>query len=237
MEDIDTSRILLRQETFNDNAIEELAKTRAQCAARLQFGRCVHSDCASCTTGQKYNTCYAIMNDYDKMRTRQHTSKYYGEYIRQPEGFMSYSRLKRHYFYWLVLPVILIIILIITLSSVAYGDSLSHHAVVDVLHMTRLSISDINNDGEINCVDYAITYKLCWDSKYPKRQCLIVRNYNPHTNWHHLFVKVFIDNEWVYIEPMSNYYNTCIMSVRWKDAYDAKYNISGETEYWLGTIK
>ncbi len=93
--------------------------------------------------------------------------------------------------------------------------------------------SDINGDGKINCIDYAISYKLIWDqyNSASKYKCEIVRNKNPNTGMHHLFIRIrnFYTYEWEYIEPQ----NGIKMELFWGDKYNPAYNILGETEWWL----
>lgn len=94
------------------------------------------------------------------------------------------------------------------------------------------NIQDVNNDGKVNCIDYAISYKILWDynntgSAY---RCEIVRNVNKEKGMNHLFVRVRNDkHEWVYLEPQQN----CTMEEYWGDKYNPVFNIYGETEYWL----
>ena len=92
--------------------------------------------------------------------------------------------------------------------------------------------SDINGDGKINCIDYAISYKLIWDqyNSGSEYRCEIVHNRNPHTGMDHLFIRVRNkDHNWEYIEPQ----NGLDMEDYWGDKYNPAYNIFGETDYWL----
>ena len=48
-------RLVTRQESFNDFAVRELAKGRAACICKLQFGRCTKNDCKYCRIHAQYS--------------------------------------------------------------------------------------------------------------------------------------------------------------------------------------
>ncbi len=101
------------------------------------------------------------------------------------------------------------------------------------LNYPTVQSADINGDGKVNCIDYAVSYKLIWDQKNYGREsfCEIVRNKNPNNNMHHLFVRVrnAYTLEWEYIEPQ----NGLPMELAWSGLYYPAFNIFGETDYWL----
>ena len=86
-----------RQETFNDHAIDELAKTRAACLCKMQFKRCTRAECENCSTFQRLENCLSAMNDYDRSRFNNYVSSYYSNYSSNPMAWMSHTEYKRHW--------------------------------------------------------------------------------------------------------------------------------------------
>ena len=43
--------------------------------------------------------------------------------------------------------------------------------ILDCLKVTQAAVTDMNSDGKINCIDYAVTFKGVWDSKYLPENC------------------------------------------------------------------
>ena len=108
--------------------------------------------------------------------------------------------------------------------------------ILDTLDKTQKYITDINNDGEINCIDYTCTFKMLWDKSFNANDCEIVRNKSKTMN--HLFIRVrqYAACPWECIEPqaatkdITNYF----MEDFWDPIlYNPIYNIYGETDYWL----
>lgn len=106
--------------------------------------------------------------------------------------------------------------------------------VVRTIETVHKNIRDMNNDGKINCIDYATSFKIEWDKNYDPWKCIIVRNKNENTHMHHLFNRVRDNlNEDIYVEPWC--WNPCkyTMDDNWDSTYDPKYNIENETYIWL----
>ena len=104
-----------------------------------------------------------------------------------------------------------------------------------VLSETHYYVKDVNKDGKVNCIDYAITFKTFWDWIAPDGHsinCEIVRNVNK--NFNHLFVRVRANSrsDWEYVEPQASIDNYR-MEDYWGCKYDASCNIYGETYIWL----
>jgi len=102
---------------------------------------------------------------------------------------------------------------------------------IDVVSMLPSYVRDVNGDGVINCIDYAVCfYELKPDSR-------IIRNQNPNTGWHHLFNAVpQPDGSWLYIEPNSAHSGSYSMKNIWGIEYDPRYN-RNETHLWKGYAK
>jgi len=110
--------------------------------------------------------------------------------------------------------------------------SFSGRAPADYTYPSIQTAQDVNNDGKVNCIDYAITYKVWWDTNNPGSayRCEIVRNVNKASGMNHLFVRVRNkEHVWIYIEPQQG----CTMEEFWGTRYNPVFNIYGETEYWL----
>ena len=109
--------------------------------------------------------------------------------------------------------------------------------IVEVMKMTQTFVRDVNDDGKVNCIDYACTFKMCWDRKFPKRkfECCIVRNYNKETGFHHLFIRLNSKSKVVYVESYASNPYKYTMKENWTNGkYNPKYDIFGETNTWLG---
>lgn len=130
---------------------------------------------------------------------------------------------------------ILLIILVCSLCSSAF--SLNTFLLSQVLTETHYYVKDVNKDGKVNCIDYAITFKNFWDWISPDGysiNCEIVRNVNKNKNFNHLFVRVrdSHNSDWEYIEPQGSI-QKYRMKDYWGNRYDSSYNIYGETYVWL----
>ncbi|MDR1046535.1 MAG: hypothetical protein LBL64_02065 [Treponema sp.] len=104
------------------------------------------------------------------------------------------------------------------------------HAVNIFRTLLRIYPVDMNGDGKITCIDYAIEFY----NIYPLQDSVqIVVNHNYARNWHHLFV--YVDG--VAVEPSAalapgkdgNIYVN--MESFWGDVYNPKYD-TDVTAYW-----
>lgn len=118
----DERRFVFREETFNDLAVRELAKSRAACLCKLQFGRCKSKECKACAVYKEYMACQKQMSDYDKTRLDTYVSKEYVEYSKYPERWLSYNGLIKYTIKWVCVGMIcltLICLMLISLFTVA----------------------------------------------------------------------------------------------------------------------
>jgi hypothetical protein len=93
----------------------------------------------------------------------------------------------------------------------------------------RFLVTDVNGDGQLNCIDYAVTFYKHWPG------ARIIRNINPVTGMDHLFNKIVFNDRTMFIEPQgtcSRYYPEEV----WGTKYNAYYN-ADQTEVWAGFAK
>lgn len=132
----------------------------------------------------------------------------------------------------------LLLLGLILMSAYTAGMLQKHHAMVHALLLeTREAVYDTNHDGDVNCLDYATTFKWLWDKKYPKYKyrCELVRNYNEGTGMNHLFARVKCDAYlgWTNVETWTDYIYIYDIETIWRDKYNPVYNYYGETSYWM----
>ncbi|MBQ7538117.1 MAG: hypothetical protein IJT42_04050 [Treponema sp.] len=108
--------------------------------------------------------------------------------------------------------------------------------IIRTLREAQSCIYDYNDDGLINCIDYACLFKLTWDKKFPaeKSRCSLIRNLQ-HGKMNHLFAQVQDENScWIEIEPWTYNLSQYLMTEIWTgNQYNPKFNHYGETEYWI----
>lgn len=244
MEDI---RIIHREETFNDLAVRELAKTKATCHCLLQFGRCDSSECARCPTNARLNECVGSMNSYDKLRFDQYTIRSYSELASSPDGFMSHKRYMGEMWYVLLMIALSLVLLIGFFAALgALGDNprdaprneqqditLLHDEIVDIIKLTQRNVYDINRDRQINCMDYSFMFKRLWDRKYGHlAYCSLIVNRNRKTGMNHMFIQVKPNIlEQVRIEPWAPDPEFYLMEQVWGKRYDKRYDVISTGQY------
>ena len=239
-------RLVTRQESFNDLAVRELAKGRAACICRLQFGRCDKSECANCSVGMQYRRCYYQMSDYDKQRLSSYVSENYVKYSDTPEAWMTHTRYVKYilslFLYYLVLPAIILLFCFLAEKPGDFPiDQETDERIEYVMHKVKTYVHDINGDGLVNCIDYAVLFKIYWDEKYPdqKPSCIIIRNKKPAPyKMHHLFIGINTGFQIIEVEPRAKNYKKYLMADNWSTKYyNRNYNIYCETNKWLKEYK
>jgi hypothetical protein len=79
-------------------------------------------------------------------------------------------------------------------------------AAVDVLVPIRSTLSqvtkqrDMNGDGNVTCIDYTLMF---YDTYPNKNNVRVMWNKNTATGMNHLFVKVWVNGEWLPVEPQA----------------------------------
>ena len=209
-------RIVLRDQTFTDIAVSELADVKAKLLLYQYYNR--QRDFYKFPVYEKLKICYEQMNEYDKLRVDNKASIRLGEYLRNPEAFLPYGALKRKVFFiWLIM----FFICFITAISVSFVfipnvytyeyksvdqpadyympvfdmDQAVHETICDLSNM----VYDISEQqGIINCTDYAIEFKILWDMRYPWIPCKLIW-FNKPGVFNHLLVCI----KGLYIEPQT----------------------------------
>lgn len=239
MNNNDEIRIVHREDTFNDRAVKELAWVKAKCLCRVQFKRCLENECNDCPLAANYKESVSFMNDYDRARLSSYTAEYYAQESLHFERYMPLKSSLMTLFLMVasfIGALILLFVMLALLSSVPAAEPKrrsspsTRDAIIMVETEIQETISDLNYDGIINCIDYAVKFKLTWDKYFDPDRCEIVRNINFYKNWHHLFI--CIDNK-IYVEAWASLPELYLMSDNWDDEYNPKYNIYGETDKWL----
>lgn len=238
-------RFVHREETFNDLAVRELAKSRSACICRVQFKRCTTDECEHCPVNERFQTCFDSMSDYDKQRLSSYIAKQYVIDSRDPEAWLSHKGLLMHTV-GMVLGAAIMFTLFLYYAIVIFGgcgnipESRVNQMIIDTLECSHSQVRDLDYNGTVNCIDYAVTFKCIWDLKYPeyKNMCEIIRNRNINTGMHHLFVRILNDRKSIYVETWAQDINKYLMEDNWtRGKYDSRLNISGETGIWLRRCK
>ena len=112
--------------------------------------------------------------------------------------------------------------------------------ILFTLKAAQRDVYDMNRDGKVNCTDYALMFKTKWDKSYPKdaRICELVRN-RKEGKMNHLFISIWTDSyrQRILVEPWACDPEEYLMEENWDKRYDPRYNIYGETAYWLSIIR
>lgn len=106
--------------------------------------------------------------------------------------------------------------------------------IICTIKAAQRDVHDTNLDGKVNCIDYTLMFKTCWDRIYAstKDNCEIVRNKNG--GFHHLFIGIKHKGRMILVEPWAYNPNHYLMEENWPASrYDPRCNIYGETEKWL----
>lgn len=226
--------------------VDTLSIMKAQCILDKTYKLCKR-DCSTCNKYTRFYRCYNGLSDYEKMYVDE---KARHDFERMKETYLldrARKNLKRNVLITTAVILMIVFVLFIikrikqNINNISASDVpsiyLDNDRIKNILWATHSHVADVNRDNKINCVDYAITFKLEWDKVYPAEDCEIVRNNNEEVNWHHLFVRCKVDSRWKCVEPQANngkYYMTDYWSNR---QYDYNLNIYGETDYWLAKGK
>ncbi|GHV69873.1 hypothetical protein AGMMS49928_14540 [Spirochaetia bacterium] len=92
-----------------------------------------------------------------------------------------------------------------------------------VADLPRL-VTDVNNDGELNCIDYAVTFYKHWPG------ARIIRNINNGTGMDHLLNLIVYNDREIFIEPQGTPSKYAPEEV-WGNKYDRWFNMD-QTDIW-----
>ena len=243
----DDFRFVHREETFTDLAVRELAKSRSACICRIQFGRCTKEECKHCSVNRQFARCYNELSDYDKQRVHSYAAEKWVEDSRDPWQWCSFPKLVAS-FTGLMLAILgglAVMVFMFNILANLPGDKPPVYSdtdvyIIEAMKKSHANISDLNNDGLVNCIDYACSFKLAWDRLFPKYKgwCKIVRNYNPTNGFNHLFIKVSGIDGTVFVEAWAKNINKYTMYENWPNGrYNPEYNFYGETWLWMSKVR
>jgi hypothetical protein len=104
-----------------------------------------------------------------------------------------------------------------------------------VKHYRATNKHDVNSDGLVNCIDYAVLFKQDFDRRFAPQTALIIRNINHDTGMNHLLNAIRMpDGSLRFIEPQDRHEGS--PRILWGNKYDPRYNMD-ETAYWSKYIK
>ena len=214
---------------------EALVNESVRCAKQLKSKKCRPEQCKDCPVGQRVERLMDSLNDWEQLevshraRVKLADSENLDRSVRAGDNFMKW-----------VIALMACFSLFCIRNCIVYAESAyGNRAVLRVLSLTEANVRDLDGNGRVNCIDYAVTFKLEWDKVMPKDECEIVRNYNPgktkRTSMNHLFVRVWISGEWVCIEPQTRSgRESYLMEDYWGTVkYVASRNVYGETDRWM----
>ena len=112
--------------------------------------------------------------------------------------------------------------IIVKKPSIIDVDALYQH-----LRNVKAKLCDINGDGLINCIDYAVLFYL---EAGPTTR--LIQNRNPNTGMNHLFNALRKPTGgWTYIEPQASPGGMATMEAIWGSNYNATYNFDVTEDY------
>ncbi len=217
-----------------------LGRIKAQCIVDKKLHVC-NADCAHCNTYHRLHNCYEQLDDYHKLLVDDNARSYIPRLeeltrheIRQRKNTM-YKRVV------LIIIAVLVLLTVCTQSCHAYTRTYDNYIALDeeicaTLKRTHSQVHDVDGDGKVNCVDYAVIFKRQWDRYYDSKRCEIVRNNNSMLGWYHLFVICLPKNDifWWHVEPQADADNYEMLDYWYASGkYNPLFNVYGETQYWL----
>lgn len=107
--DANEFKVVHREETFTDLAVQELAQTKAACLCRLEFGRCKLEHCDKCTVRQELEECETQMSGYNRARLAKYTAAYYVTFADNPEAWLNPKRFLLYNFGFIALGYLAIV--------------------------------------------------------------------------------------------------------------------------------
>lgn len=240
-------------ETDLDKCINTLATVKARCKFRLRVHRCKPSKCRSCVTYNEFISAASNMPPVDRLRLNQEADDIYSAIIsKSKHSAILEPKTLGHTVKVICFAFVLFFILSALLTVfpfimprdslrgeriMAVSDDSRHDKFIKrILRETEIYVTDVNNDREINCIDYAVTfYKLAVaDGTYSDAHFEIVVNYNVSTGMNHMFIKFYVDGRVYAIEPQSRYNDgSYLMKYIWGYVYNPVYDSKEKTRHYL----
>ena len=228
---MEEQKIVVKDKTFNDIAVQELADVKA----RLLMYKYYNCSTRHIPAAKRFEQCYSQLNEYDQLRVDNHAAELLNLYMMRPDGFMPYKALKRRY-----IGVFFIMFFFVFISLFVFGLSMSDdllfepfvyiaemneskaaskprggasqpqvEAMIDrISWYAHANACDVDHDNKVTCLDRALIWKIYWDYYYPEYsdQCIIVWNFDTDLTYEQLLtsynhVYMFVFNRSV--EPQS----------------------------------
>jgi hypothetical protein len=96
--------------------------------------------------------------------------------------------------------------------------------------MNQVGVWDINEDGEVNCIDHSFLFRIMYGSN-----AKIIINVNPETGMNHMFIRIWYNGGQIMdIEPQGTS-NRYAMGLVWGVLYDPIYN-RDVTSQWTHVV-
>jgi hypothetical protein len=93
-----------------------------------------------------------------------------------------------------------------------------------LIKQVRQDLRDVNDDGLLNCIDYAVIFYEKYNAAFGEGAHIIVNQNNPYSDMNHLFNAVETrDGSLIYVEPQSESTNTSPDNF-WGIKYNPEYN-------------
>lgn len=244
-------KIVISQFTDLDKNLEALAETSAECRFRIYAGYC--KSCEGCKMKQVLDECEASLPVGSWLRVNRMSDRMYvGLALRYRIEKDRQRRTRRGL---KLLAALFVVVAVVCMKWALFPESYDDYVVRRVLALAHPQVRDVNGDGVINCVDYAVCFKKQWDELYVPDYCEIVRNVNktPGSDFNHLFVRCWVNGRWLYVEPQAKVDGPYDMYEVWYREYNRKYghnktearkygynmfwNVYGETDKWMSSAK
>ncbi len=223
-------KVVIGNKTFAEKAIEEMAEQRAKCLCCLQFGRCTLNECKKCAAAMDYDECLKSLSSYDKVRLRNLSLDKYKLYSLSPGAWLPFKSYIKYYLL-VILSVFFICILVGTgiylccepgrhPEKQLYTPVTEYKQIPDEINNQIISVldyiykyppEDLDEDGQVNCIDYAYYFKQVWDARSVELNtsciCLLAWNqaylYKGKSAMNHLFIalRAYDTKQQIELEP------------------------------------
>jgi hypothetical protein len=216
-------RITYEQEPSSDD--RELYHVALQCEMNRQAGHCVNYNCQTCNLNIVHYTTSLAKAGLVKATANVDANRR-AQYAKNDNVF-GYICLVT------IAGIILAIVLAVSSCNKPVAtvpqDTIPIDRIEQTLKLVRRDIKDLNDDGLVNCIDYAKLFK-----KYYGYNARIIRNINKDTGMDHLLNAVMNSDKdpiskWIIVEPQGNSY-TWRPNIFWGSKYNSDKDYD---ETWL----
>ena len=241
-------------ESEQDKAIGTLGETLGTCWFRTHTGLCKSEQCAACPTKQKLDSCYAYLDDFNKLAVENEATKHAARLMLQSDGGNGCKMQARFgavgagllWWLWTMFRCAFLLFSIVIFPYLMFGCAAypapTHEQeeqyireIECCLKMAHDNIRDVNNDGKINCVDYSVVFKESYDMLSGSvSKCMFTVNKNPENGFNHMFVRIYnpYGIHMAFVEPQARDRNRMYVAVFWGDRYNRMYDIYKFGKFW-----